>query len=200
MIKNIVFDLGKVLVDFFPNKFVEENVEPQYRDKFLEIVFNSDEWKNLDRGTLEYEDAIKILSSRLPQCEKAINKLFNDIVSSCLSPIKNNAELLPKLKENYNLYIISNFHRVAFEEIYKDWEFFKFFDGKVVSAFCKLMKPEPEIYQLLFKTYSLNPNECIFIDDVFENIEGAKNQGMEVIHLTNPELLKDKLIEKGIKL
>ena len=200
MIKNIVFDLGKVLVDFLPEKFVEENVEPQYKDEFLEIVFKNDEWKKLDRGTLEYEDVIKILSSKLPQCEKAINKLFNDVVGSCLVPIKNNVELLPKLKENYNLYIISNFHRVAFEEIYRYWDFFKLFDGKVVSAFCKLMKPEPEIYQLLFKTYSLNPNECIFIDDVFENIQEAKNQGMDGIHLTSPEILKDKLIEKGIKL
>ena len=62
------------------------------------------------------------------------------------------------------------------------------------------MKPEPEIYQLLLDTYSLKANECLFIDDVEENIIGAKNMGMNGIQLTDYNFLKEKLKEYGIKL
>ena len=166
MIKNIVFDLGNVLIGFHPKKFTRENVEEKYQDKFFEIVFRGQEWKALDRGTLTYEEAIEIFTEKLPECEKSIRKLFDENIYECLEPIEKNIALLPKLKENYNLYIISNFHLKAFENIYEKWDFFKLFDGKIISAHHKLMKPEPEIYQLLLDTYSLKANECLFIDDV----------------------------------
>lgn len=200
MIKNIVFDLGNVLIGFRPKKFIRENVEEKYQDKFFEIVFRGQEWKDLDRGTLTYEEAIKIFTEKLPECEKAIKKLFDENIYDCLEPIEKNIALLPKLKENYNLYIISNFHLKAFENIYEKWDFFKLFDGKVISAHHKLMKPEAEIYQLLLDTYSLKANKCLFIDDVEENIIGAKNIGMNGIQLTDYNFLEEKLKEFGIKL
>ena len=200
MIKNIAFDLGNVLIGFRPQKFTRENVEEKYQDKFFEIVFRGQEWKDLDRGTLTYEEAIKIFTEKLPECEKPIRKLFDENIYDCLEPIEKNIALLPKLKENYNLYIISNFHLKAFENIYEKWDFFKLFDGKVISAYHKLMKPEAEIYQLLLDTYSLKANECLFIDDVEENIIGAKNMGMNGIQLTDYNFLKEKLKEYGIKL
>lgn len=200
MIKNIVFDLGNVLIGFCPKKFIKENVEPKFQDKFFEIVFRGQEWKDLDRGTLNYDEAIKIFTKKLPECEKTIKKLFDENIYECLDPIENNIALLPKLKKNYNLYIISNFHLKAFENIYEKWDFFKLFNGKIISAHHKLMKPEPEIYQLLLDTYSLKANECLFIDDVEENIIGAKNIGMNGIQLTDYNFLKEKLREEGIKL
>lgn len=198
MIKNIVFDLGNVLIGFRPKKFTRENVEEKYQDRFFEVVFGGQEWKDLDRGTLTYEEAIKIFTEKLPQCEKAIKKLFDENIYECLEPIEKNIALLPKLKENYNLYIISNFHLKAFENIYEKWDFFKLFDGKIISAHHKLMKPEPEIYQLLLDTYSLKAEECLFIDDVEGNIVGAKNLGMNGIQLTNYNFLEEKLKEYGI--
>lgn len=200
MIKNIVFDLGNVLISFHPKKFIRENVEAEYQDKFFEIIFGGQEWKDLDRGTLEYSEAIKIFIKKLPECEKAIKKLFDENIYDCLKAIDKNIALLPKLKENYNLYIISNFHLKAFENIYEKWDFFKSFDGKIISAYHKLMKPEPEIYQLLLDTYSLKANECLFIDDVAENIVGAKNIGMNGIQLVDYNFLEEKLKEYGIKL
>ena len=62
------------------------------------------------------------------------------------------------------------------------------------------MKPEDEIYQLLLDTYSLKASECLFIDDVEENIIGAKNMGMNGIQLTDYNFLEEKLKEFGIKL
>lgn len=191
MIKNVIFDLGNVLISFHPEKFTEENVEEKYRKDFYNLVFGGKQWQDLDRGTLEYEDAVEYFSSQLPQCKDAIKKLFDRKIIDCLSPIEENVEIMKSLKGKYNLYILSNFHYPAFENIYNNWEFFKTFDGKIVSGFHKLLKPEKEIYELLLNTYSLKPEECLFIDDVKVNIEGAERCGINAVQLTSPELLKD---------
>ncbi len=195
MIKNIIFDLGNVLVSFHPEKFVRENIDEQYRDDFYRVVFGGQAWADLDRGVLEYSDAVKMFSEELPQCADAIKKLFDTNVIDCLAPISENVEIMKSLKGKYNLYVLSNFHYPAFNYIYDNWEFFKTFDGKIVSGHCKLLKPEKEIYELLLKTYSLKPEECLFIDDVKANIEGAQACGINAVQLTSPKLLKEKLEE-----
>ena len=191
MIKNVIFDLGNVLISFHPEKFTEENVEEKYRKDFYNLVFGGKQWQDLDRGTLEYEDAVEYFSSQLPQCKDAIKKLFDRKIIDCLSPIEENVEIMKSLKGKHNLYILSNFHYPAFENIYNSWEFFKTFDGKIVSGFHKLLKPEKEIYELLLNTYSLKPEESLFIDDVKVNIEGAERCGINAVQLTSPGLLKD---------
>lgn len=193
MIKNIIFDLGNVLISFHPEKFIQENIEEKYREDFYKVVFGGKPWQDLDRGTLEYDEAVKLFSSQLPQCTDAVKKLFDRKIIDCLAPIEENIEIMKSLKGKYNFYILSNFHYPAFENIYNSWDFFKNFDGKVVSGYCKLLKPEQEIYELLLKTYSLKPEECLFIDDVKANIEGAEKCGIHGIQLTSPELLKEVL-------
>lgn len=185
MIKNIIFDLGNVLIKFQPKKFIKENVDEKYREKFFEIVFCGQEWKDLDRGVLEYSEAIKIFSEKLPECTLAIKKLFDNYILDTLEPIEENIEILKKLKKDYKLYILSNFHYPAFDYIFENWDFFKLFDGKVVSGHCKLMKPEKEIFEMICNKYSLVPSESLFIDDVKENIEAGQNFGMNVVHLTD---------------
>lgn len=193
MIKNIVFDLGNVLIAFNPEKFIEENVSEKYREEFYKIVFKGQEWLDLDRGVLEYDEAIKIFSSRLPECSSAIKKLFDNYILDTLEPISKNIELLKILKKKYKLYILSNFHYPVFDFVFKNWEFFKYFDGKVVSGHCNLLKPEKEIYSLLCSSYDLVPNETIFIDDTKANIEMAKTLGINTIHLTSYESLEENL-------
>lgn len=188
MIKNIIFDLGNVLIKFQPKKFIKENVDEKYREKFFEIVFCGQEWKDLDRGVLEYSEAIKIFSEKLPECTLAIKKLFDNYILDTLEPIEENIEILKKLKKDYKLYVLSNFHYPAFDYIFENWDFFKLFDGKVVSGHCKLMKPEKEIFEMICNKYSLIPSESLFIDDVKENIEAGQNFGMNVVHLTDYKL------------
>ena len=59
MIKNIIFDLGNVLIKYSPESFLEKNVKKERQEKFIATVFKSKEWLELDRGTLSYEDAIE---------------------------------------------------------------------------------------------------------------------------------------------
>lgn len=193
MIKNIIFDLGNVLIAFRPEKFVNENVDEKYQEDFYKIVFKGQEWQDLDRGVLEYSDAVKIFSEKLPECSQAVKKLFDNYILDTLVPIRENIDVMMSLKDKYNLYVLSNFHYPAFDYIFKNWDFFKAFKGKIVSGHCKLLKPEMEIYKLLCDTYSLEPKECLFIDDTKVNIDAAEKYGINGIHLPEPSLLKEKL-------
>ena len=194
-IKNIVFDLGRVLIKFEPKEYIEQNVPEEKREDFYNGIFGSTEWLMLDRGTLSYEDAKKIFKERVPGSDKQIDRLFDTDLFEILQPIEENVKLLPKLKEKYNLYILSNFHQPAFEHIFKKYEFFRLFDGHTVSCYYYLLKPEKEIYDTLINKFNLIPKETVFIDDTKVNIDACEKEGIRGIHLPDYTELKQKLEE-----
>ena len=197
--KNIIFDLGNVLILFDPSGYVEKSVSPEKREKFLDVVFKGAEWRDLDLGTLSYDNAKKIFKEKLKDCDSEVDMLFDDNLYSLLKPIMKNAELLKDLKKNYNLYILSNFHRESFETVSSKHEFFSYFDGGIVSAYHQCLKPDEKIYRLLIDKYNLNPEETLFIDDLAENVEAAGRIGINTIHLTDYNTLSDRLKSKNIK-
>ena len=194
-IKNIVFDLGRVLIKFEPKEYIEQNVPEEKREDFYNGIFGSAEWLMLDRGTLSYEDAKKIFKERVTGADKQIDRLFDVDLFEILQPIEENVKLLPKLKEKYNLYILSNFHQPAFEHIFKKYDFFRLFDGHTVSCYYYLLKPEKEIYDTLIDKFNLIPEETVFIDDTKVNIDACEKEGIRGIHLPDYTELKQKLEE-----
>mgnify|MGYP000606512529 FL=1 len=200
MIKNIIFDLGNVLIKYSSESFLEKNVKKERQEKFIATVFKSKEWLELDRGTLSYEDAIEKFAEIIPEDRENLEKLFKNNIMDCLAPIEENIEILKKLKKKgYNLFVLSNFHRPAFEQVQKEWEFFDEFDGGVISCYCHLLKPNQRIYELLLARYGLIPEETLFIDDTKINVEKAEKIGMEGIYLDLPEMLEKLLKKKGIE-
>jgi len=194
-IKNIVFDLGRVLIKFEPKEYIEENVPEEKREDFYNGIFGSTEWLMFDRGTLSYEDAKKIFKERVPGADKQIDRLFDVDLFEILQPIEENVKLLPELKKKYNLYILSNFHQPAFEHIFKKYDFFRLFDGHTVSCYYYLLKPEKEIYDTLIDKFNLIPEETVFIDDTKVNIDACEKEGIRGIHLPDYTELKQKLEE-----
>ena len=194
-IKNIVFDLGRVLIKFEPKEYIEQNVPEEKREDFYNGIFGSTEWLMFDRGTLSYEDAKKIFKERVPGADKQIDRLFDTDLFEILHPIEENVKLLPELKKKYNLYILSNFHQPAFEHIFKKYDFFRLFDGHTVSCYYYLLKPEKEIYDTLIEKFNLIPEETVFIDDTKVNIEACEKEGIRGIHLPDYTELEQKLEE-----
>ena len=201
MIKNIIFDLGNVLVKYSPENFLNKYVKKENQEDFIINIFKSKDWLELDRGTLSYEDAIEVFTKRVPEEKESIEKLFRENISSCISPIEENVEIMRKLKNNgYNVYILSNFHQPAFEYIRESWDFIREFNGDVVSCYYHYIKPEREIYETLLNKYNLTPSETIFIDDVDTNINRAKELGIGGIHLPDYKILSELLKKNGIKI
>lgn len=194
MIKNIIFDLGNVLIEYNPEKFISKFVGKKNRKDFYERVFGSREWQDLDRGTLEYDKAVEIFTKDLPAEKESIEKLFREKIQGVLFPIEENLKILKILKEKgYNLYILSNFHKESYMEIEKRCELEKYFDGKIISCDVKLLKPEREIYEKITEKYGLDPYETLFIDDTLVNVESAQKIGISIIHLKEKEKLKEEL-------
>ena len=201
MIKAIIFDIGNVLLQFNPLEYLKTI----FNDDEIEMIiykeiFQSEEWLHLDRGILTQEEAIKIISMRNPKYNIHIKKCMENW-TDILTPIEGTVKILNKLKENgYKLYLLSNFHSLAFNMICTKYDFFKQFDGGIISYKEKLLKPETEIYIKLLDTYNLSAQECLFIDDTLANIEAANKLDINTLHFINSEILEQNLIsalEKG---
>ena len=193
MIKNVIFDLGNVLLSFEPKEYVKSKVIEEKIEEIYESIFKSKEWPMLDRGTITEEEAKVNIINRKVENKEFINSVFEKWYD-ILTPIESSVEVLKKLKERgYKVFYLSNFHLAAFEYVTKKHNFFGLFDGGVVSYKEKLLKPEKEIYEKILFEYNLKPNETVFIDDMEVNVKAAMDNGMKGIILKNPADLKKEL-------
>ncbi len=201
MIKNIVFDIGNVLMEFNPIEYLKGlGYSKEEAKDLIECIFSSEEWILLDRGSLEEEKAIEIFCSRAPKLQEEIKRVMNSWVDMLL-PMEETIELLKELKNNgYNIYLLSNYHRKAFKITKDRNQFFDLVDGYVISYERHFIKPQREIYIELLDKYSLKAQETVFIDDVEANILGAEEVGIKGILFENMVELIRNLKELNIKI
>lgn len=181
LIKNIVFDMGMVLIEFAPMNVCRHFTDSE-KDAvaIAEALFNSHEWILVDRGAVSEEALLQAAQNRLEteaQKEAAAQCLLH-WHEFTLTPKKGMDQVIKMVKhKGYGLYLLSNVStRIhAFKHIIPG---FSLFDGTIFSAEEKCGKPDREIYEKLFERYALKPEECFFIDDVQANINGAKSCGM----------------------
>lgn len=193
MYKNIIFDLGNVLLSFNPMEYLRSKISEDKIGEVFKAIFQSEEWIMLDRGTITEKEAVNNIIEKNSIYREDINLAFEDWYG-ILKPIEETIKVLEDLKsKGYNIYYLSNFHELAFKEVSTKNSFFELFDGGVVSYEEKIIKPEEEIYRLILKRYNLEPSETIFIDDTKANVEGASKLGITTVFLENPNTLREEL-------
>lgn len=169
MIKNIIFDLGNVIIqnptiDTVKYFFAEE----KDTINFSEYIFKSEFWKMMDLGKITNLEIANIIKE-----QKLVDVTNYDEVKNFMinwfSKCKVNAETMEigkKLKQNgYNIYILSNISKATFEYFSKKYDFFNIIDGAIISAYEGIKKPDLKIFKLLLERYSLVADECLLIDD-----------------------------------
>lgn len=198
MVKNIVFDLGNVLISFRPSEYFEKNNYPEsIKAKILTDIFASKEWLMLDNGDITTTDAIEAIAKRSSLNREEIAHIFN-LRTDLMFPLDPNVRLLPALKKRgFKLYYLSNFPLDIFDEVSSGYFFFKHFEGGLISAEAKFSKPDPGIYKIFFEKYSILPEESLFIDDNEKNVRAAESLGMKGI-FTNGSLEISKEIEEAL--
>ena len=197
MIKNIIFDIGGVLVSFEPDRVFREMRLPEEEVQILyQHTAKSPYWKELDRGVLPKEEVFQTMVNTMPQAyRKDAMEFFTKRIPEAVTSFDYSADWLKGLKERgYNIYLLTNYPEWLFETHWKKgFTFVPYVDGKVVSGKVKLIKPDHAIYETIIKKYSLNPAESVFIDDVKENVQAAKETGLNAIQFTNINDVKNQL-------
>ena len=201
-IRNVVFDLGGVMINYNPRQFIEDlGYHGEYGDEICNAIFLDSVWAQMDAGVYtNYTQALPVFIEHHPHLEKEIRSFFTPDWYEVYT-IKRDTERLVYdwvYDKGLNIYIISNFSSDGFAYVERKYPFFKKAKGYVISAYEKLVKPQPEIYRLLLDRYSLKADECVFIDDYQVNVDGALAVGMNSILFTGPEDARQKLIDMGI--
>lgn len=200
LIKNIIFDMGGVLIDYDPEKTLNELFDKETAGILLKEIFRNEIWAEKDRGTVCAKEIIEAKKDLIPA---AVFPKVCEMVENFypyMPPFEKMHALVKQLKsKGYGIYLLSNassdfhLHRSEIPAL-------SLFDGVLISADHKLLKPEKEIYEALYKEFNLNPEECFFIDDVEKNIDGAAKTGMSGHCYSHGdiEILKKDLVSKGI--
>lgn len=196
MLKNIVFDLGNVLVKFDSNELIysffnkrQEEVKSFYFDSL---------WNEYDQGLYSVEEMIEKGVKQFPELELSIKKLMYHWTEFVI-PLKDNVAYIKDLKRfGYKVYILSNIPEDDTKYL-RSLGVFDNIDGGVFSYEYKKIKPDPEIFNILLEKYNLKASECLFLDDRKDNVESASNLGFETIEVKDSskviDLIKEKISE-----
>ncbi|MEZ3461147.1 MAG: HAD family phosphatase [Lachnospiraceae bacterium] len=184
MIKNVIFDIGNVLVDFRWRVLMEElGLPAETQAIFAKTVFGSRWWGELDHGI--YEEA-EILAHFREDNKEHLDEfdLVWDNRGRLVEPYAYAVAWIEQLKASgLKVYLLSNYPRDVFT-LHTECGCFPFLDrvdGRVVSGFVKMVKPNADIYEYLLSEYGLAAGECVFVDDREENVETARALGMKGI-------------------
>ena len=200
MIRTIISDIGNVLsgftwYDFYKSKgYSEEMVE-----RLAKATVKSDIWKEYDRGVLSEEEILNLFIANDPELEEDLRKTLAN-VRGIMERYDYAIPWIEELKaKGYQFLVLSNFSRKVLRECWSELDFLPYVDGGILSCQDKLIKPMPEIYSLILSRYHLKPEECVFMDDILENVEAARRAGINAFVFENQEQAKQMLRTFGVE-
>jgi putative hydrolase of the HAD superfamily len=196
---NLVFDLGGVVLRWDPDAIIAGVFQDEEtRTRVHAGVFEDPDWLELDRGTLNREDAIRRAAQRTGIAEAEIRKLFYSVPASLVA-FPDTVDLLYRLKaKGRPLYCLSNMHRASLEHIERAHRFWDVFNGMVFSCKLNLCKPEAGIYQHLLQSYGLAAKDTLFMDDVQKNLDAAAKLGIRTLRFENAAQCERELRARGL--
>jgi 2-haloacid dehalogenase len=200
MIDAVIFDLGGVLIDWNPRylyrKIFAGNEERM--EYFLTHVANHHWNERQDAGRL-FSEAVAELSTQYPEFKDEICAYQERWHEMLKGPIHETVQILKELQEaGVALYALTNWSAETFPVAQQRFDFLSWFKDVGLSGAEKMKKPDPRFYQLLLKRNHLQPERCLFIDDVQVNVEGARAVGLQSLQFTGAENLRKDLVVRKI--
>lgn len=203
IIRNVVFDIGQVLLEFDWKKFIGDmNISEEKKEQLAHVTLgNIPHWNEHDRGMSD-EDFVQKSLLIEPDIKEEL-KYYLEHIGTIAREYDHSVPLIRSLKaQGYGVYLLSNYGVTPFRYAKEHMKFFDEVDGMIISHEVGVIKPEPEIYKLLFERYGLVPEECVFIDDRADNIAAAEDMGMSGIVFEDIEQVKkelERMLGNGIK-
>jgi len=193
LLKNIIFDLGNVLVNVHFDKFKEKILETGVSEETFKTLFYSKELKDqFESGSISNKEFLQIIKNKLgisvPQ------KKFIEIFSDMFSEIPEMQRFISKIaRENkYRLILLSNTNSYHFNYIKRNFPYIKHFNKYALSYKLKMIKPSSLIFDTVIKRYKLKASETLFVDDLEENCAAAGQAGMKTICFKDYKSFKEE--------
>ena len=194
MIRNIIFDIGKVLVSYEPDAYMDRlGLDEKAKAAINQAMFQNKLWDESDQGLGTPEELLQKFIAGAPEYAEEITKIHQTVGET--------VELMPYAMEwildlkarGYHTYYLSNYGERIRREASKELSFLSHMDGGIMSYTVHLAKPDPAIYQTLLDRYGLKAEECVFLDDTVRNVEAAQALGIAGIVVTSQEQAKKEL-------
>lgn len=202
MYKNIIFDLGGVVVDFSPRDFLLDYfMNKKAEDTVYDLTFGSKEWEDLDAGLITRAAANRVMLENAARAGRTFEvQTVIEEWEKILRTNRSTVKIMMQLKlAGYHLYYCSNIAADTMERL-RQREFFPLFDGGIASCEVHVNKPDPKIFTLLMQKYHLVYEETIFVDDNRANAQAAYNLGITGIQYKNRKSLTRALEKCGLQL
>ncbi|MBQ8161777.1 MAG: HAD family phosphatase [Clostridia bacterium] len=177
---NVIFDIGNVLVRFDPAETARALYpeDPGMQKLVLQHVFQTPYWLQLDRGVISYQEAEEIMSKGSAELQPLVHRTLSEWCELKTEIGVGKAVFYLCQASGKKVFLLSNYHREAFQRATERFPFLLDADGKILSCNCHLLKPDPAIFHLLLDTYQLKAENTLFLDDSVPNVECAMHLGI----------------------
>jgi putative hydrolase of the HAD superfamily len=180
MIKNIIFDCGRVIMQYderYISSFFTDNEEDT--ELLATVGMHRKYWNAFDEGTLAEKDYLEAVKKELPERLHSAVEGLCAAWTSHMPPVEGIEDVIKEIKASgKGLYLLSNFNKRLRNELHLAPSLL-LFDGLVISGEIGMVKPNVEIYEYLLKKYGLDASECLFVDDRLDNIEAGESVGIK---------------------
>ncbi len=199
-IRNIIFDIGNVLLAYCWEKhFISLGIKGEAFDRVAQATVRDQLWNEMDRGVMPYEEVLAGFIRNDPGVETEIRHMLENL-NGIVESYSYTEPWIRQLKESgYNVYALSNYSEKCFRESHEKMRFLELMDGYVISYREKLIKPDHAIYRLLLDRYSLDPGECVFMDDSEANVKAAKECGLNAFVFRSKAQAVKELVSMGVE-
>ena len=200
MINTIIFDLGAVLINWHPYHLYKKIFSDEAEMRLFIDTVCTNAWNEEQDAGRTLAEGTEMLVKQFPEQEENIRAYYGRWIEMLDGPIQGSVDIFKKLKDSgeYKIYALTNWSAETFPIAQEKFDFLNWFDGVVVSGTERLRKPFPEFYQILLDRYDVKPEEAVFIDDNFRNVEAGRKLGIDSIHFTSPENLEEELQQRGV--
>ncbi|MCR5507277.1 MAG: HAD family phosphatase [Lachnospiraceae bacterium] len=195
MIKNLIFDMGGVLIGYRWKEMLTEDfgVEEDRAFPIGEMLFEDPIWRKFDAGLEPMETVLEHYVELYPEDATVIRRMFYEGERMSVKRERVWDRVRELKNSGYKIYVLSNYSEYLFKKHTKDVTILPIMDGIVVSYVTHSIKPDHAIYRYLLDKYGLKAEECRFFDDNEDNVNAAKELGMEAVLITSEEMLLKEL-------
>jgi 2-haloacid dehalogenase len=194
----VVFDIGRVLIEWEPERFYDGVLGEARRREFFATVPIHAMNERVDLGEV-WADSVAALAGEHPDWAEAISHWHHRWIEMASPEIPRSVRLLRALKaRGVPVFALTNFGRETFDFAATHYPFFHEFDRAFVSGRLRLAKPDPAIYEAVERDSGLSGPQLLFTDDRPENVEAAARRGWRTHLFEGPEGLAERLVAEGL--